>query len=90
MLNVINELKTCEKLQGQHKSNMILHATHLGRLVLIEENPTGMCQPKIKGAHKLCEAVAGGMGPDTPTPAWPDKPLQVPVNTQRVWRPQHF
>lgn len=49
--------------------------------MLIEENSTGQCQPKTQGVHKLCEA--GGDGADTPTPAWPDKSLQEPVNTHR-------
>lgn len=41
LLNVINELKSFEKLQGHRKSNMILQATCLVRLELIVQNPTG-------------------------------------------------
>lgn len=48
LFNVINELKTREKLQGQHKSNTILHTTYLGRLVLIEETPVGSAHPKLE------------------------------------------
>lgn len=41
-------VKNSEKLQGQHKSDVILHTTYLGRLVLIEETPVGSANPNLK------------------------------------------